>query len=58
MLAAGGVPCVIAGFEPLDVLLAIDGILEQIGRGEARVVNQYSRVVRPGGMLSSTRSPR
>lgn len=45
----GGVPCVIAGFEPLDILLGLCGILEQLARGEARVENQYSRVVRPGG---------
>jgi len=38
-------PCVIAGFEPLDILLALQGILEQLARGEARVDNQYSRVV-------------
>ena len=44
-----GVPCVIAGFEPLDILLGLQGILEQIVRGEARVEYQYSRVVRPGG---------
>ncbi|OPZ27218.1 MAG: Hydrogenase isoenzymes formation protein HypD [Lentisphaerae bacterium ADurb.BinA184] len=43
------VPCVIAGFEPLDILLGVKGILEQLAAGEARVENQYSRVVRPGG---------
>lgn len=45
----GGVPCVIAGFEPLDILLGLDDILRQLVAGEASVVNQYSRVVRPGG---------
>jgi hydrogenase expression/formation protein HypD len=45
----GGVPCVIAGFEPLDILLGIDGILAQLAAGEARVENQYSRVVTPEG---------
>jgi hydrogenase expression/formation protein HypD len=44
-----GVPCVVAGFEPLDVLLGLAGILEQLLAGEARVDNQYSRVVRPEG---------
>ena len=44
-----GVPCVIAGFEPLDILLGIEGILHQLAADEARVDNQYSRVVRPGG---------
>ena len=42
-------PCVIAGFEPLDILLGLDGILEQLGRGEARVENQYARVVTADG---------
>jgi len=45
----GGVPCVIAGFEPLDILFGLVGILEQLVAGEARVVNQYTRVVRPEG---------
>ena len=44
-----GVPCVIAGFEPLDILLGIAEILRQLCSGEASVVNQYSRVVRPDG---------
>ena len=44
-----GVPCVIAGFEPLDILMGIEGILEQIVRNEARVDNQYSRVVSASG---------
>jgi hydrogenase expression/formation protein HypD len=43
------VPCVIAGFEPLDILYGLQGILEQISRGLAQVDNQYSRVVKPGG---------
>ncbi|MBF0417025.1 MAG: hydrogenase formation protein HypD [Magnetococcales bacterium] len=43
------IPCVVAGFEPLDILLAIEGILTQRVSGEARVDNQYQRVVRPEG---------
>lgn len=43
------VPCVVAGFEPLDILYGIQGILEQVTKGEAGVVNQYSRVVTAGG---------
>jgi hydrogenase expression/formation protein HypD len=46
---SAGVPCVIAGFEPLDILLGIKGILDQIVAGESRVVNQYTRVVRENG---------
>jgi hydrogenase expression/formation protein HypD len=45
----GGIPCVIAGFEPLDILLGLEEIIRQLVAGEARVVNQYSRVVRAGG---------
>jgi hydrogenase expression/formation protein HypD len=44
-----GVPCVIAGFEPLDILYGIEGILRQFADGVATVDNQYNRVVRPGG---------
>lgn len=46
-----GKPCVIAGFEPLDILHGIYMLLGQIVRGEAHVEIQYSRVVRPEGNL-------
>ncbi len=45
----GGVPCVIAGFEPLDILYALVGIIEQSAAGRASVDNQYSRAVRAAG---------
>lgn len=44
-----GMPLVVAGFEPLDVLEAVAMILEQLADGRAEVENQYSRVVRPEG---------
>ncbi|MBF0142096.1 MAG: hydrogenase formation protein HypD [Magnetococcales bacterium] len=44
-----GVACVVAGFEPLDILLGLDGLLQQYLSGKARVDNQYARVVKPGG---------
>jgi hydrogenase expression/formation protein HypD len=47
--AQQGTPCIVAGFEPLDILMGLDGILEQLLAGQARVDNQYSRVVRPDG---------
>lgn len=50
-----GVPCVVAGFEPLDILLAIHGIMEQITQGRACVDNQYSRVVAPKGNRKALR---
>jgi len=43
------VPCTIAGFEPLDILYGIEGILGQVAAGEARVDNRYARVVTRGG---------
>jgi hydrogenase expression/formation protein HypD len=44
-----GKPCVIAGFEPLDILFGLCGILEQISAGRAAVENLYERVVRDDG---------
>jgi len=44
-----GVPCVIAGFEPLDVLQAIAMLVRQIENGEAKVETQYRRAVSPQG---------
>lgn len=43
------VPCVIAGFEPLDVLQAIGLLVQQIEKGEAKVEVQYRRAVSPEG---------
>ena len=45
----GGVPGVIAGFEPLDLLQGILAVLRQTGRGEQRVENTYTRAVRAQG---------
>ncbi len=44
-----GVPGAIAGFEPGDILLAIDAILDQMTAGRPAVTNEYLRVVRPEG---------
>ena len=40
-----GKPIVVAGFEPLDVLQAVQMILRQLGEGRCEVENQYTRVV-------------
>lgn len=40
-----GVPIVVTGFEPLDLLDGIRRALVQLERGEARVENAYARVV-------------
>jgi hydrogenase expression/formation protein HypD len=44
-----GIPCVIAGFEPLDILQAIDMLLEHIIAQEPQVDIQYRRAVRREG---------
>ena len=43
------VPCVVAGFEPLDILCGIYLLLLQKKRGAATVENEYTRVATPGG---------
>jgi hydrogenase expression/formation protein HypD len=43
------VPCVVAGFEPADILLAVRALLRQVADGEARVENAYGRAVRAEG---------
>ncbi|HEV3276503.1 MAG TPA: hydrogenase formation protein HypD [Terriglobia bacterium] len=40
-----GKPIVVSGFEPLDMLQSIVMLLRQLRRGEAKVENQYRRVV-------------
>ena len=44
-----GIPCVVAGFEPLDILLGLAMILDQKKAGRAAVENEYSRVVTASG---------
>lgn len=43
--AAEKKPIAISGFEPVDILQAIVMLLRQLQRGEAKVENQYKRVV-------------
>lgn len=40
------IPVVVAGFEPIDVLVAIYFILKSIHENEAKIYNEYGRVVR------------
>lgn len=44
-----GIGCVIAGFEPVDVLQAIHMLLQQVAANKPAVENQYTRLVRPEG---------
>ena len=43
------VPIVVTGFEPVDILEGILMVVQLLERGEAKVENQYSRVVRREG---------
>lgn len=47
------IPCVVTGFEPLDILQGINLLISQIYRDEARVENEYTRVVTPEGNLKA-----
>ncbi|VAW59788.1 [NiFe] hydrogenase metallocenter assembly protein HypD [hydrothermal vent metagenome] len=38
-------PVVVAGFEPLDILQSLWMVLKQLEAGEARIENQYNRIV-------------
>lgn len=44
-----GVPVVVTGFEPLDLLQGIYMCVRQLEEGRAEVENQYNRSVRPDG---------
>ena len=43
------IPGVVAGFEPVDILLAILKIVRQLAAGTAAIENAYPRAVRPDG---------
>lgn len=48
-LTAAGIPAVIAGFEPLDVLGGLEALLEMLSEGACEVRNLYPRIVRKEG---------
>jgi len=43
------IACVVSGFEPLDILLSIDMLVEQVEREEYKVEIAYRRGVKPEG---------
>lgn len=43
------IPQVVAGFEPLDLMMGVYMIARQVKEGRAEVENEYSRVVHPEG---------
>lgn len=42
-------PTVVAGFEPMDMLMAIYMLVKQVKEGKALLQNEYSRIVKPEG---------
>jgi len=48
-----GVPQVIAGFEPYDVMLAVYHIIKAIKNGERVLLNEYTRAVKYGGNVKA-----
>jgi len=46
-------PTVVAGFEPIDVLMALYMLLKQFSEADAKLENEYSRVVKPEGNLKA-----
>ena len=50
------IPQVVAGFEPLDLLMAVYMLAKQISEGRAEVENEYSRVVRKEGNPNAMRA--
>ncbi|UCB58033.1 MAG: hydrogenase formation protein HypD [Thermoplasmatales archaeon] len=50
------VPQVVAGFEPIDVLMGVWMLVKQIKTGKAFVENEYSRVVHPNGNIKAKKA--
>ena len=50
------IPQVVAGFEPLDLLMAVYMLARQITEGKSEVQNEYKRVVRREGNPSAMRA--
>jgi hydrogenase expression/formation protein HypD len=50
-----GIPCVISGFEPLDILQCVDMLVAQTESGRSEVEIAYRRGVHPGGNKEALR---
>ncbi len=48
-----GIPCVVSGFEPLDILQTVDMLVGQVGKRHSEVEIAYKRGVRPEGNLQA-----
>ena len=49
------IACAVSGFEPVDILLAVDRLVEQIESGQPKVEIAYRRGVRPEGNETALR---
>jgi hydrogenase expression/formation protein HypD len=49
------IACAVSGFEPVDILLAVDRLVEQIESGEPKVEIAYRRGVKEEGNLPALR---
>ena len=50
------IPQVIAGFEPIDLLMASYMLVKQIKDGKSRVENEYKRAVHPDGNIKALKA--
>jgi len=55
LAARFGVPIVVTGFEPLDILEGVLMVVRQLEQGRAEVENQYSRVLSRAGNAAAQR---
>ena len=51
-----GIPQVVAGFEPLDLMMGVYMLAKQHTEGRAEVENEYTRVVKPEGNQAALRA--
>jgi len=50
-----GIPCVVSGFELLDILQSVDMLVNQVESGKSKVEIAYRRAVRPEGNKQALR---
>jgi hydrogenase expression/formation protein HypD len=55
LVAAQGVPVVVSGFEPLELMAGLVACVRQLEAGRAAVENAYGQVVRPAGNPAAQR---
>ncbi len=48
-----GIACAVSGFEPVDILLAVERLVEQIETGTPKVEVPYARGVKPEGNVTA-----